>query len=109
MQPRDVIINPARLLRRPEVQLLLVSGTILFTELLLIRWIPANIRYIGFFPNFLLIASFLGIGIGILLGRRSIDIPASPFAPLLFAVVVLVANAQLNVQVSTGELVYGLY
>ena len=43
--------------------------SILFVELLLIRWIPSEVRYIGFFSNFLLMASFLGIGIGILLGR----------------------------------------
>ena len=108
--PRDVVIGPAPILARPQVRLLLVSATILFTELLLIRWIPANIRYIGFFPNFLLIASFLGIGIGILLGRRFVAPAASPFAALLFAVVVLVANAQLNVQINTGsEMVFGLY
>ena len=37
---------------------------------MLIRWVPAEIRYIGFFSNFLLMASFLGIGLGILLGRK---------------------------------------
>ena len=53
-----------------EVRLFLTSGTLLFFELLVIRWIPANVTYIGFFSNFLLMASFLGIGTGILLGRR---------------------------------------
>jgi hypothetical protein len=52
------------------MRLFLTSGTILFVELMLIRWIPANVTYIGFFNNFLLMASFLGIGLGILLGRR---------------------------------------
>lgn len=106
---RLVVVGSIGVLGRPEVRLFLVSATVLFAELLLIRWIPANIRYIGFFPNFLLIASFLGIGVGILLGRRLGDLPASPFAVLLFAVVVLVANVQLNVQVSTGSEVFGLY
>ena len=32
-------------------------------------WIPANVTFIGFFRNFLLMASFLGIGAGILFGR----------------------------------------
>jgi hypothetical protein len=32
--------------------------------------------YVGFFNNFLLLASFLGIGIGILLGRRPVAIGA---------------------------------
>ena len=56
-------------LRDPRVRLVLTSGTLLFTELLLIRWIPSTVKYVGFFTNFLLMASFLGIGLGILLGR----------------------------------------
>ena len=47
----------------------------LFVELLLIRWIPANVVYLGFFRNFLLMASFLGIGAGILFGRDPTRVP----------------------------------
>src|SRR5206468_3836961 len=36
-------------------------GTLLFVELVLLRWIPANATYTGFFSNFLLMGSFLGI------------------------------------------------
>ena len=108
-RPRDLIVGPVQALQHPEIRLVLVSATLLFTELLLIRWIPANIRYVGFFPNFLLISSFLGIGIGVLLGRRLMNLPVSPFAIGLFAVVVIVSNAQLNVQVTSGsELVFGI-
>lgn len=57
-------------MRRDGANLFLLSATILFVELLLIRWIPANVVYIGFFNNFILLASFFGIGIGILLGGR---------------------------------------
>jgi SAM-dependent methyltransferase len=107
--PRDVVRGPVPALRHPGLRLVLVSATVLFTELLLIRWIPANIRYVGFFPNLLLISSFLGIGVGIILGRRFGNLPVSPFAIGLFGVVVLVANAQLNVQVRSGhELVFGI-
>lgn len=106
---RTTIVRPVALLGGPEVRLLLTSATVLFTELLLIRWIPANIRYVGFFPNFLLMSSFLGIGVGILLGRRLERLPTSPFQVGLFAVVVLVANAQLNVQLrSDDEMVFGI-
>ena len=62
------------------MRLFLTSLAILFVELMLIRWIPANVKYIGFFSNFLLIASFLGIGLGILLGRRGANPRLSPFA-----------------------------
>ena len=93
----------------PAVRLLLTSATILFVELLLIRWIPANVKYVGFFSNFLLMASFLGIGVGILLGRRDPRLVLSPFAPLLLATVFLVYGAQLNIQArDASEIVFGL-
>ena len=108
--PRDVLVGPVAGLRRPEVRLVLVSATVLFTELLLIRWIPANIRYVGFFPNFLLMSSFLGIGVGILLGRRFGDLPDRRPSPRCCSPwSLLVATAQLNVQLSAGsELVFGI-
>jgi SAM-dependent methyltransferase len=91
------------------VRLFLTSATILFVELMLIRWVPANVTYVGFFSNFLLMASFLGIGVGILLGRRGRRWPLLPFALLLLAVVVLVDRAQLDVQIrSQDELFFGL-
>ena len=96
-------------LARNDVRLFLTSAAILFVELLLIRWIPANVRYIGFFSNFLLIASFLGIGLGILLGRNGRHVSLSVFAVLLLLTVGLVIRAQLNVQVqSDDELFFGL-
>jgi SAM-dependent methyltransferase len=97
------------LLARNDVRLFLTSFAILYVELLLIRWIPANVQYIGFFANFLLIASFLGIGLGILLGRRGANPRLSPFALLLAAVVAIVTSLQLNIQVaSTDEIFFGL-
>src|SRR3954471_21196676 len=91
------------------LRLFLTSATLLFVELLLIRWIPANVKYIGFFSNFVLMASFLGIGLGILLGRRGASLPTSPFPVLLLALVVLVMGVQLNVKVPTsGEIFFGL-
>jgi SAM-dependent methyltransferase len=90
-------------LARPEVRLLLVSGTLLFTELLLIRWVPANVTYVGFFSNFILMASFLGIGVGILLGRRGVQPRLAPFGPLLLATVLLVLSSQLNVRGDSPE------
>jgi hypothetical protein len=104
-----VSLDPFALLRGNRTRLVLTSGTLLFVELLLIRWIPAEVRYIGFFSNFLLMASFLGIGIGILLGRRrSLDTIAL-FPILLVVVVWMITTLELNVQVkSTDELFFGL-
>lgn len=101
---------PISILAIAETRLLLTSATILFVELLLIRWIPANVKYVGFFSNFLLMASFLGIGLGIVLGRRGFRPIISPFAPLLLGTALLVTVAQLNVAVADGpnELFFGL-
>jgi SAM-dependent methyltransferase len=97
-----------RLLAPAPIRLLLTSATLLFVELLLIRWVPANVRYVGFFTNFLLMASFLGIGLGILLGRRAWRLPLSPFPLLLLATVWLVYSAQLNAQAQDPNEYFGL-
>src|SRR4051812_18394014 len=107
--PCAPMTTPLTLLRRNEVRLFLTSFAILFVELMLIRWIPSNVKYIGFFSNFLLIASFLGIGLGILIGRKGFNPRVSPFAILLAAVVLYVFTFQLNVQIkSDSEIFFGL-
>jgi SAM-dependent methyltransferase len=106
--PRRRLPTPA-VLARPALRLALTSATLLFVELALIRWIPANVKYVGFFSNFVLMASFLGIGLGILLGRRFRDPLVSPFPILLLGLTFLVLGAKLNIQVSGGnEIFFGL-
>jgi hypothetical protein len=112
--PRVPIIPPIPLLATAPVRLYLTAFSLLFTELALIRWIPAEITYVGFFSNFLLMGSFLGIGIGILAGRRSPTatgrwLPIGIFIPLLFVTVRFITAAQLNVQLrATNEVFFGL-
>jgi hypothetical protein len=48
-----------------QLRLLLASFLSLYVELLLIRWIPSTLHIVAFFNNFVLIASFLGLGIGL--------------------------------------------
>src|SRR6188508_1287766 len=81
-------------LSRAPLRLFLTSATVLFVELLVIRWIPANVRYVGFFSNFLLMASFLGIGVGILLGRRREVHAVWPAAYILLGVAWLTTSFQ---------------
>ena len=98
-------VRPVPVLAHPAIQLFLTSAAVLFTELALIRWIPANVVSIGFFSNFLLMGSFLGIGAGILIGRRWTSLAS--FAPLLLlTVVVVVTRAQLNMQVSSDDEIF---
>ena len=106
--PRQ-LVPPVGALAGPHARLFLTSATLLFVELLLIRWIPANVIYVGFFTNFILMASFLGIGLGILLGRSRSTLPVSPFTLLLFALVFLVYAAQVNIRFTPDDRVlFGL-
>lgn len=55
-------------------QLLLVSIAALFLELLMIRWISSEIRIFAYFKNFVLIACFLGLGLGCSMCRRRLNL-----------------------------------
>ena len=47
-----------------------VSALALFQELALIRWIGGQLRVAAYFPNLILLASFLGLGLGCLRAER---------------------------------------
>ncbi len=67
--------------------LFLISFLALFFELLLIRWIPAHVRVIGYFTNFILISAFFGMGMGCLLAssrRNWIVLSAPALAGIFF-------------------------
>jgi hypothetical protein len=97
----SLLINGVRL------RIFLVSFTLLFFELLCIRWIPAYVRYLSYFTNFVLLASFLGMGLGILAARRaSFRFPPFPLMVLLLTAVVAVNRFELNIS-STDVLYFG--
>jgi len=58
--------SPPQPQRGDQVRLAFASFLMLFVELALIRWITANNVYVTEATNFVLLASFLGIGIGFL-------------------------------------------
>ena len=70
----------------PQVRLVLASALMLFVELALIRWTSSNNLYLVHLTNFVLLASFLGIGLGFLRGTRGRDV--FPMAPLLLTALV---------------------
>ena len=57
-----------------RVRLVLLSFLMLFVELALIRWAGSNVIYLAYFSNFVLLGSFLGIGIGFLRERAKADL-----------------------------------
>jgi hypothetical protein len=53
----------------PSARLALVTFSILVLELALIRWLGTQIRVAAYFANLVLLAAFLGMGLGVGLGR----------------------------------------
>jgi Spermine/spermidine synthase domain len=91
----------------PRVRIFLVSCEMLFFELLCIRWIPSYVRYLSYFNNFILMASFLGIGLGMLAARRQrFWFPPFPLLVLVLAIVVALNRFDLHIN-STQVLYYG--
>ena len=83
----------------------LASFLVLFLEVALIRWMPAYIRLLSYFSNFILLASFLGIGIGCLLAPARSRL--FRFFPLIqAAVVAAVYFFRLEVAVPTSGDIY---
>jgi SAM-dependent methyltransferase len=60
--------------RPSPFRLILLSFLMLFVELGLIRWSGAYVVYLAFFTNFVLLASFLGVGVGFLRARAQGDL-----------------------------------
>jgi len=65
-----LVVKPNSLLNEKN-RLILSSLLMMFVEMMLIRWASSNVYQIFFFTNFVLIASFLGIGIGFLRVNQS--------------------------------------
>ena len=85
--------------------LLLASALMLFLELALIRWLGANVVHLSYFSNFVLLGSFLGIGLGFLVARTHRSMLAwSPLALTLLVGVVRVVPVEIDQ--SSDEIIY---
>lgn len=81
-----------------NVRLFLLSFLILFLELTLIRWIPAYVRLVSYFSNIILLGSFLGIGLGVLMARKKITLlPLFPLILLGFTALIRSISIEVNV------------
>ena len=81
------------------------SFLVLFLETALIRWMPAYVRLLAYFSNFILLASFLGIGVGCLLAARRRNLFA--WFPLIqLAVIVAVDRLRLEVALPSTSTIY---
>ncbi len=90
---------------RIRLNLFLVSFLILFFELGCIRWVPAHVRYLSYFMNFVLLAVFLGMGVGILAGQRP-RLWLPPFPLMWFLLTMLVALNSFELKIPSTQVLY---
>jgi len=105
---------PSNILRslrdKPQaVRLFTLSFLVLFLELALIRFTSAEVLYLGYFSNFVLISVFLGIGLGFLLADKPISLFAYlPQILLLYVAFVLVTHIDASyLRDHSGQLFFG--
>jgi spermine/spermidine synthase len=90
---------------RASLRLLTLSFLMLFVELALIRWSGSNVLYLSYFSNLILLASFLGIGLGFLTAGAGRNLFA--LAPLgLAALVAFVRIFPVQIDRSGSELIF---
>jgi hypothetical protein len=75
------------------LQIALVTFGILVLELSLIRWIAGQIRLFAYFNNLVLMAAFLGMGLGVRLGRSWPGLIHGAL-PMLAGLSAILANAE---------------
>lgn len=87
------------------------SFLILFFELALIRYLPGYVRVFGFYLNFVLIATFLGMGVGLLRARAASRLRwlALPVTLVLLAAVYLLADVLVQVPADPDEVLWAIY
>ncbi len=90
---------------RIALRLVLSAALMLFAELALIRWLGSNVIHLSYFSNFVLLGSFLGIGAGFLISRKSWSI--WPFSlPLLTLLTIGVIRYPMSIQREGGDIIY---
>ena len=94
-----------------QVRLACYTGLILFFELAWIRYTSAYVRVFGFYQNFVLIATFLGMGVGLLAtgSARKLKWLAVPAPLLLLGAVDLFTRVRIAVPEGGSEFIWGIF
>ena len=102
---REHIENPVR----TAIKIAGAAGLILFLELALIRYIAAYVHVFAFYVNFVVIATFLGMGTGMLRRRnvRELLWIACPALIVLTGFVALLAISPIDVPADRLEYLWG--
>lgn len=84
--------------RSRACELVAFSAAALYFELAIIRFTAAEVLYLGYFSNFILISSFVGLGIGFLSARKKYDFDVYlPFLLLFLFSLVLVSQFDVEI------------
>jgi len=75
-------------MNKRNIQIFLISLAMLFLEIMLIRWISTESRIFSYLNNLVLLACFLGMGLGCLLSKKEPDISRA-FLTLAFLVAIM--------------------
>lgn len=86
-------------------RLMAASALMLFVQLALIRWTGSNLIHMSYFSNLILLASFLGIGLGFLRSRYTTDF--GRYTPLgLLLLIAFITFFPATVQVGSKDLIF---
>jgi hypothetical protein len=104
--------RPAELpARSVALRLSAYTALILFFELAWIRYTSAYVRVFSFYQNFVLIGTFLGMGVGLLRAKSAPRLKwlAPPATVLLFAAIALFSVANIAVPSDSSEFIWGIF
>jgi len=88
-----------------RARVLLGSGLILFLELVLIRELGAKVVHLSYFTNFVLLGSFLGVGLGFLASKKQLSVARlSPL--LLVGLLALVTLLPVQIDRRSDQVIY---
>lgn len=109
--PPTLVEAPTPDTDRTALRLACYTGLILFFELAFIRYTSAYVRVFGFYQNFVLIATFLGMGVGLLRGGAAHRIKwlAPPATLFLFGAVAAFSVARIAVPNDPNEFLWGIF
>jgi SAM-dependent methyltransferase len=88
----------------PGLRIFLGSGLVLFLELVLIRELGAKVVHLSYFTNFVLLGSFLGVGLGFLASRRRNLAWLSP--PVLVVLLAFVTLVPVEIDRRSDQIIY---
>ena len=88
-----------------RARLIVASALMLFVQLALIRWTGANLVHLSYFSNLILLASFLGIGLGFLRSRTANDL--GRYVPIgLLILVAFIMAFPARIEGSSTDLIF---